>query len=124
MGLESEVNTEDDPIAPLTPSAGKPSFDMPDRMECEASASSSATQDSLGFDEDDEEWADPSEFSDTNLPLSAASSASATASPVPAAAAPVIASTCSKTSTRSKGTSSSGKTAWQKQNGAGSTTVV
>ena len=118
---KSEVDTEDDPIAPLTPSAGKPSFDMPDRMKREASASSSATQDSLGFDdEDDEEWADPPEFSDTHLPLSAASSTSATTSPPPAAVAPAIAPARSKASTRSKGTSNSGKTARRKKNGAGS----
>ncbi|KAI0329156.1 hypothetical protein GY45DRAFT_918401 [Cubamyces sp. BRFM 1775] len=61
--VKSEVDTEDDPIAPLTPSAGKASFDIdaPEAMKRESSTQSS--QDSLSFDdEDDEEWEDPAEF--------------------------------------------------------------
>ncbi|KAI0770923.1 peptidase family C54-domain-containing protein [Trametes elegans] len=69
--VKSEGDTEDDPIAPLTPSAGKASFDIetgrPERIKREASNHS--TQDSLSFDdEDDEEWEDPQEFPTPHLP--------------------------------------------------------
>lgn len=69
--VKSEVDTEDDPIAPLTPSAGKASFDIdsgaPERMKREPSSRSS--QDSLSFDdEDDEEWEDPAEFPTPMMP--------------------------------------------------------
>ncbi|KAI0353215.1 hypothetical protein OH77DRAFT_1554187 [Trametes cingulata] len=69
--VKSEVDTEDDPIAPLTPSAGKGSFDIdaPERMKREASNHSQSTQDSLSFDdEDDEEWEDPAEFPTPQMP--------------------------------------------------------
>ncbi|KAI0757764.1 peptidase family C54-domain-containing protein [Daedaleopsis nitida] len=114
--VKSEVDTEEDPIAPLTPSAGKPSFDIdaPERMKRSASTS---TQDSLSFDdEDDEEWADPSEFSNPHLPLT--DSASTARAPVPFVPAqsspelpPVIAPARSASSTTSKG---SGKTTRRK----------
>ncbi|OBZ79635.1 Cysteine protease ATG4 [Grifola frondosa] len=54
---KSEVDTEEDPIDPLTP-GGKPSFDLPDSISREASV-----EDSISFDdEEDEEWLDPAEF--------------------------------------------------------------
>ena len=110
--VKSEVDTEDDPIAPLTPSAGKPSFDIdaPERMKRTASAS---TQDSLSFDdEDDEEWADPPEFSSPHLPLAEPPA------PVPAPPA-AVKQARSTSSAASKGTSGSGKTA-RKKKGASS----
>ncbi|TFK84588.1 hypothetical protein K466DRAFT_496300 [Polyporus arcularius HHB13444] len=107
--VKSEVDTEDDPIAPLTPSAGKPSFDIdaPERMK---RAPSSSTQDSLSFDdEDDEEWADPPEFSDTHLPL--ADPAAAKRGSSSPDSPPVMVASRSTSSTTSKGT---GKTTRRK----------
>ncbi|TBU38471.1 peptidase family C54-domain-containing protein [Dichomitus squalens] len=120
----SEVGTEEDPIAPLTPSAGKASFDIdaPERMK--RAASNQSTQDSLSFDdEDDEEWADPPEFSDPHLPLSeTAPVARGSSSPE---SPPVIAAARSTSSTASKDTTGTGKTTRRKtkkgSSGGGST---
>ncbi|KAI0716156.1 peptidase family C54-domain-containing protein [Cerioporus squamosus] len=113
--VKSEVDTEEDPIAPLTPSAGKTSFDIdaPERMK---RAPSSSTQDSLSFDdEDDEEWADPPEFSDPHLPLAdPAAAKGGTSSPE---SPPAIAQSRSTSSTTSKGT---GKTTRRKTKKASS----
>ncbi|OSD05590.1 hypothetical protein PYCCODRAFT_1443018 [Trametes coccinea BRFM310] len=122
--VKSEVDTEDDPIAPLTPSAGKASFDIdpnaPERMKREASTQSSHS--SLSFDdEDDEEWEDPAEFPTPQMPPNpepvnirvasrpepshprSESSASDLPTPIPAA----IAQARSTGSTASKGTTGS-----------------
>ncbi|KAH9920526.1 uncharacterized protein BXZ73DRAFT_91912 [Epithele typhae] len=110
---KSEVDTEEDPIAPLTPSVGKPSFDI-DRIKRTASGT---TQDSLEFDdEDDEEWADPPEFAASRASLAAAPNARpATASnPEPP---PQMAASRSTSSTASK---TSGKTARRKKGSSGS----
>ncbi|KAI8983166.1 peptidase family C54-domain-containing protein [Trametes punicea] len=115
--VKSEVDTEDDPIAPLTPSAGKASFDIdasaPERMKREASQQSS--QSSLSFDdEDDEEWEDPAEFptpqmsSDpepVNVPVSPPEALRP--EPVPTPIPPAIAQARSTSSTTSKGTTGS-----------------
>lgn len=67
-GSKSEVDTEEDPIDPITPGAGKSSFDIiepPKKEELTINVSGNA-EDSLAFDDDedddDEEWVDPSEF--------------------------------------------------------------
>ena len=113
--VKSEVDTEEDPIAPLTPSAGKPSFDI-ERMK---RSTSTSTQDSLSFDDedDDEEWADPPEFSSAHLPLTEAEvqPTRAAGSGTPAIA---MAPARSTSSTTSKGTSGSGKTARRKKGGS------
>ncbi len=122
--VKSEVDTEEDPIAPLTPSAGKPSFDIdpPERMK--RAGSNQSTQDSLSFDdEDDEEWADPPEFSDPHLPLTeSAPVARGSSSPE---APPVITTTRSTSSTASRNTTGTGKTTRRKakkgSSGGGST---
>ena len=111
--VKSEVDTEEDPIAPLTPSAGKTSFDIdaPERMK--RAASSQSAQDSLSFDdEDDEEWADPPEFSDPHLPLAeSAPVARGSSSPE---SPPVIAAARSASSAVSKGSAGTGKTTRRK----------
>lgn len=107
--VKSEVDTEEDPIAPLTPSAGKASFDIdttaPERMKREASSQSS--QDSLSFDdEDDEEWEDPAEFPTPQMP-SEPNPVHIRASPSHIEAPPVLAPSRSTSSTTSKGTTAS-----------------
>ena len=117
--VKSEVDTEEDPIAPLTPSAGKTSFDIdaPERMK---RAPSGSTQDSLSFDdEEDEEWADPPEFSNSHLPLEDPAAAKAgmsvsRSSPEvlsPSSSPPAVAPARSTSSTTSRGT---GKTTRRK----------
>ncbi|KAI0917727.1 hypothetical protein AcV5_003899 [Taiwanofungus camphoratus] len=55
---KSEADTEDDPIDPLTPGAGKSSFEMAEPLKGEA-----PTEESIGFDdEEDEEWMDPAPY--------------------------------------------------------------
>lgn len=64
---KSEVDTEDDPIDPLTPGAGKTSFDLsaPEQIKREKSGGS----DSLSFDDDeDEEWVEAPEFLTPQIP--------------------------------------------------------
>ena len=107
--VKSEVDTEEDPIAPLTPSAGKASFDIdaPERMK--RAASNQSTQDSLSFDdEDDEEWADPPEFSNPHLPLADSAPVTGMSSPE---SPPAVAPSRSASSATSKG---SGKTTRRK----------
>ncbi|EIW65350.1 cysteine protease ATG4 [Trametes versicolor FP-101664 SS1] len=125
--VKSEVDTEDDPIAPLTPSAGKASFDIdsgaPERMKREPSSRSS--QDSLSFDdEDDEEWEDPAEFPTPMMPsepepVHIRATHNHTEAPMPIAKSHSTSSTTSNSTTAStektrrktkKGTSASAKT--------------
>ena len=128
--VKSEVDTEEDPIAPLTPSAGKTSFDMdaPERMK---RAPSGSTQDSLSFDdEEDEEWADPPEFSNSHLPLEDPAAAKAgmsvtRSSPeAPPPLPPVMAPTRSTSSTTSRGTGKTTRRKSKSKKGAAGTGAV
>ncbi|KAI0668752.1 peptidase family C54-domain-containing protein [Trametes maxima] len=117
--VKSEVDTEDDPIAPLTPSAGKGSFDIdtagPVGMKREPSTQSS--QDSLSFDdEDDEEWEDPAEFPTPQMPSGSEHVSIRAGSSSP----PAIVQSHSTSSTASRGTTGSTEKVRRKSKKSGS----
>lgn len=68
VAAKSEVDTEEDPIDPITPGPGKGSFDIiesPQKKEDLTVNVSRGANESLTFDDEedeDEEWVDPSEF--------------------------------------------------------------
>ncbi|CCL99974.1 uncharacterized protein FIBRA_01999 [Fibroporia radiculosa] len=60
-GSKSELDTEDDPIDPVTPGAGKSSFEIPEQTKSEPEP-----DDPIDFDdEEDEEWMDPAPYPPT-----------------------------------------------------------
>ncbi|KAF9808590.1 hypothetical protein IEO21_07806 [Rhodonia placenta] len=63
---KSEADTEDDPIDPLTPGAGKSSLDIPQHVQ---KTPSTVSEDSIDFDdEEDEEWMDPAPYPPSTPP--------------------------------------------------------